>query len=102
MSVRSVSQAAPKIRRSSSADSPRVRARKPDGKKPREAKILSYAEAMALAKKWEAKAPPLKPGEKSLDEILRDSPLRDCNAELEKRGLPRMEFDRSLPPEDAP
>ena len=62
------------------------------------ATVLTYAEAMALAKDVRAKRPP-KPGEKSLWKTLRDSPLRARNAEQAKRGLPEMEFDRSLPPE---
>ena len=75
----------------------RVRPRKPRGKKPQGAVVLSYSEAMALAKKWNAKAPPFKPGEKSLAEIMRDSPLRGLNAERERKGLPSVEFDASLP-----
>lgn len=62
------------------------------------ATILTYAEAMALAKDVRAKRPP-KPGEKSLWKTLRDSPLRVRNTEQAKRGLPETEFDRSLPPE---
>ena len=64
---------------------------------PQSAVVLSYSEAMALAKKWNAKAPPSKPGEKTLAEILRDSPLREHNAERERQGLPPAEFDASLP-----
>ena len=62
------------------------------------ATILTRAEAAALADDLRAKRPP-EPGEKSLWQTLRDSPLRVLNAERARRGLPEAEFDRSLPPE---